>query len=36
MQEKINYVEAVIKMINNRGFQIKSAIDWIKFKHGIA
>ena len=36
MQEKINYVESVIKMINNRGFQIKSAIDWIKFKHGIA
>ena len=35
MQEKINYVESVIKMINNRGFQIKSAIDWIKFKHGI-
>ena len=36
MQEKINYVESIIKMINNRGFQIKSAIDWIKFKHGIA
>ena len=35
MQEKINYVESIIKMINNRGFQIKSAIDWIKFKHGI-
>ena len=35
MQEKINYIESVIKMINNRGFQIKSAIDWIKFKHGI-
>ena len=35
MQEKINYVESVIKMINTRGFQIKSASDWIKFKHGI-
>ena len=29
MQEKINYVESVIKMINNRGVHIKSAIDWI-------
>tara|TARA_B100000287_G_scaffold241008_1_gene226525 strand:+ start:835 stop:1272 length:438 start_codon:yes stop_codon:yes gene_type:complete len=35
MQEKINYLDSVIKMINNRGFQIKSAIDWIKFKSGI-
>ena len=34
MQEKINYLDYVIKMINNRGFQIKSAIDWIKFKSG--
>ena len=34
MQEKINYLDSVIKMINNRGFQIKSAIDWIKFKSG--
>ena len=34
MEEKINYLDSIIKMINNRGFQIKSAIDWIKFKSG--
>ena len=34
MEEKINYLESIVKMINNRGFQIKSAIDWIKFKSG--
>ena len=32
MEEKINYIDSVIRMINNRGFQIKSAIDWIKYK----
>ena len=36
VQEKINYVDSIIKMISNRGFQIKSAIDWIKYKDGIA
>ena len=35
VQEKINYVDSIIKMISNRGFQIKSAIDWIKYKDGI-
>ena len=34
VQEKINYVDSIIKMISNRGFQIKSAIDWIKYKDG--
>ena len=34
MEEKINYIDSVIRMINNRGFQIKSAIDWIKYKDG--
>ena len=36
MEEKINYIDSVIRMINNRGFQIKSAIDWIKYKVGIS
>ena len=36
VQEKINYVDSIIKMISNRGFQIKSAIDWIKYKDGIS
>ena len=34
LQEKINYLDAVIRMINNRGFQIKIALDWLKFSHG--
>ena len=34
MEEKIKYLDSIVKMINNRGFQIKSAIDWIKFKSG--
>ena len=34
MEEKINYLDSIVKMINNRGFQIKTAIDWIKFKSG--
>ena len=36
MEEKINYIDSVIRMINTRGFQIKSAIDWIKYKDGIS
>ena len=34
VQEKIYYLDSVIKMINNRGFQIKNALDWLKFSHG--
>lgn len=33
-QEKVNYLEAIIKMINNRGFQIKSIVDWERFRTG--
>lgn len=33
-QEKVNYLDAVLKSINNRGFQIKNAIDWLKFTNG--
>jgi translation initiation factor 2 beta subunit (eIF-2beta)/eIF-5 len=33
-QEKVNYIEAVIKSINNRGFQIKNALDWLRFTNG--
>lgn len=33
-KEKIELLESVIKMIINRGFQIKNAIDWEKFKVG--
>lgn len=34
-QEKIQFLEDIIKSLVNRGFQIKSAIDWEKFKVGI-
>ena len=33
-QEKVDYLESIIKSLNNRGFQIKSAIDWNKFVTG--
>jgi len=33
-EEKVSYVESVIKSVNNRGFQIKSAIDWLRFTTG--
>lgn len=34
-KEKIDFVENIIKSLNSRGFQIKAAIDWIKFQNGI-
>lgn len=33
-QEKVDVLEAIIKSISNRGFLIKSAIDFEKFKVG--
>jgi hypothetical protein len=35
LSEKIQFLEDIIKSLVNRGFQIKSAIDWEKFKVGI-
>ena len=32
--EKIELLESIIKSLTNRGFQIKSAIDWHKFTMG--
>lgn len=32
--EKIELLESIIKSIMNRGFQIKNAIEWIKFQNG--
>ena len=34
-QEKVNYLDAIIKSINNRGFQIKNAVDWLRFSQGM-
>jgi hypothetical protein len=33
-QEKVDLLESIIKSLVNRGFQIKSAIDWHKFTMG--
>jgi hypothetical protein len=33
-QEKVDVLEAIIKSVMNRGYQIKSAIDWNKFIMG--
>mgnify|MGYP001177408871 FL=1 len=30
----LNYLDSVIRMINGRGYQIKNAIEWEKFKAG--
>lgn len=32
--EKVNLLQDIIKTISNRGFHIKSAIDWERFKTG--
>lgn len=33
-KQKMSFLESVIKMISNRGFLIKNAIDWERFKVG--
>lgn len=34
VEQALYYLDSVMKMISNRGFQIKSAIDWEKFING--
>ena len=33
-EEKVKYLEGVVKIINNRQWYIRSAIDWDKFSNG--
>lgn len=33
-KQKLSFVESVIKTVSNRGFLIKNAIDWERFKVG--
>jgi hypothetical protein len=33
-KQKISFLESVVKIISNRGFLIKNAIDWERFKVG--
>jgi hypothetical protein len=35
IDQTIAFLESVLKQINNRTFQIKNAIEWTKFKHGV-
>ena len=34
-KEKVNYLESVVKIVNNRQWNIRSAIDWRKFVSGV-
>lgn len=34
-KEKLNFLEEVLKNINQRNFQIKNAIEWKKFTNGL-
>ncbi len=34
-KEKISLIESVMQQINNRGYQVKSIIDWERFKEGL-
>ena len=34
-QEKVDYLENIIKSLVNRNFNIKNAIEWHKFTHGL-
>lgn len=34
-EEKLEFLESIIKSLTNRGFQIKAAIDWVKFTQGV-
>lgn len=33
-QEKVDLCNEILKSINTRGFQIKNAVDWIRFTNG--
>ena len=34
-QEKVDYLESIIKIINNRQWLIRATIDWLKFTNGV-
>lgn len=33
--EKVSYLESIVKIINNRQWQIRAMIDWYKFTQGV-
>jgi len=34
-EEKVNYIESIIKGLNNRQYHIRDAISWKKFVNGV-
>ena len=34
-KEKVNYLESVVKLIANKIWNIRAALDWIKFTQGV-
>ena len=34
-KEKVEFLESIVKSVNVRGYQIKTAVDWEKFKVGL-
>ena len=34
-QEKVDFLESAIRSLNSRGFNIKAAVEWEKFKVGL-
>jgi ABC-type enterochelin transport system ATPase subunit len=34
-EEKVTYLESVIKIVQNRQWQIRAMIDWLKFTQGV-
>lgn len=34
-EERANYLESIVRQINNRNFIIKNMIDWSKFQNGV-
>ena len=34
-EEKVSYLESVIKIVQNRQWQIRAMIDWLKFTQGV-
>jgi hypothetical protein len=33
-KQKVDYLEGIIRIFNNRGFAIKNMIDWKRFTNG--
>ena len=33
-EEKVDFLESIIKSLATRGYQIKAAVDWVKFTQG--